>query len=85
MTTIIPTVGRHLDFFECFGTDARCAHIVHVHADGRVNVVWWTPDGDQNAAHRVELIQGETDPPLSGPYARWMGYQVGQASPAKRG
>jgi hypothetical protein len=74
---IKPTVGRVVHYFQSPKHDPQAAIITCVHNDRIVNLAVFASDGG-HAGHTSVTLAQDADQP-SGPHARWMEYQRGQA------
>lgn len=90
---IKPTVGRKVWFFPNGASFHSCpycideevpmdADIVYVWGDRMVNLTVKDHIGQVHAFTSVQFLQPEDEIPVSGAYAMWMPYQIGQAKAA---
>ena len=80
---IAPSIGRVVWVRNRAGVSEahqpEAGFIVHVHADGLINVGGFNQIGTPFAATSIPLRQDDDAPP-KGCYAEWMPYQIGQAA-----
>lgn len=81
---IKPTIGRVVWYWptqgvRCESDQPRAALITYVHEDDLVNIISFTKYGVAVPIQKVLLVQEGVEHPVTGHFAQWMPYQVGQA------